>query len=183
MPAVTAIANAPQKVTRSTERPTEAWPATAPSAPSTARQISDTRLTTRICEAAGAKALASRGAAAPALNVAADAVWDEPQQNGGLLRFYRALIALRKEYSALRGMDFAFLHAEANDAAIAYERRGGGERFIIAMNAGTASRKLEIHGAGGDWQDAFTGHKATAHKDSLTVELDAGGFAVYKQLK
>ncbi|QHT63537.1 glycoside hydrolase family 13 protein [Paenibacillus lycopersici] len=110
-------------------------------------------------------------------------VWDERQQNGGLLRFYRALIALRKEHAALRGMDFAFLHAEADDAAIAYERRGGGERFIIAMNAGTASRELNIHGAGGDWQDAFTGHRAAAHKNSLAIELEAGGFAVYKQLK
>src|SRR3989338_1126131 len=71
--AVTAIATAPQNVTRSTPRQTEAPPALAPTAPSSARKASDSPVTQSVIVASGTSAAVAKGSAAPTAKVSADA--------------------------------------------------------------------------------------------------------------
>jgi glycosidase len=111
-------------------------------------------------------------------------VWDEQEQNGELLHFYRTLISLRNQHPALRSMDIRFLHAKAKDAAVVYERICGvsGERFIIAMNAGKSGRKLEVPAAKGTWQNVFTGETVKSKAGELPMKLEGYGFAVFKRV-
>src|SRR3546814_491924 len=69
---ITAIARAPQNVTRTIDRMTGAPPAFAPSAPSSTRHRSETATTSGINCCPGAAATTASGMIAPALNVAAD---------------------------------------------------------------------------------------------------------------
>ena len=112
-------------------------------------------------------------------------VWDEDRQNRGLFRFYQAVIALRKRHPALRSMDIRFLHAEAKDAVVVYERSCGanGERFIVALNAGARARKLAVPAAEGTWRNASTGDAAEAKAGMLTLTLEGFGFAVLQEEK
>jgi len=70
--------------------------------------------------------------------------WDADRQNADLLAFYKAAIALRRSSPALRSAGLRFLLAEPGEGALAYERKGGGQRLLIAMNArgGTASLRF-----------------------------------------
>ncbi len=72
MPAVSAMASAPQKVTRNRGAPDVAPPARAPIAPSSARKSSEATLTHAHQPAAGATTTMSRGKAAPSEKVAAE---------------------------------------------------------------------------------------------------------------
>ncbi|MFB9326890.1 alpha-glycosidase [Paenibacillus aurantiacus] len=111
-------------------------------------------------------------------------VWDEADQNGELLRFYRTLIALRKDHQSLRSMDIRFLHAEARDAAIVYERIGeaASDRFIIAMNAGGRSRTVKAAAQTGTWRNAFTGETVSVVNKEVTLSLPEYGFTVLQLL-
>jgi hypothetical protein len=71
--AVTAIATAPQKVTRATPRQTDAPPALAPIAPRTARKIKDSTVTQRLIIVSGTSAAVASGSAAPTAKVRAEA--------------------------------------------------------------------------------------------------------------
>ncbi|WP_424767045.1 glycoside hydrolase family 13 protein [Paenibacillus sp. sgz302251] len=62
-------------------------------------------------------------------------VWDPSEQNLELLQFYTAAIGLRHSYSALRSADIRFVHVGEADGTIAYERRDGDQRLLIALNA------------------------------------------------
>ena len=66
------MANAPQKVTRKAPFNTGAPPAAAPTAPRTARKISDPILTKGVMRDRGASEAINKGAAAPAVKVAAE---------------------------------------------------------------------------------------------------------------
>ena len=81
-PAVTAIARAPQKVTRSTAGMTDEPPVRAPNAPSAARQISDTIPTVGASRCGAASGTTATGAAAPVVKASAEAkeLADEPDQ-------------------------------------------------------------------------------------------------------
>ena len=72
IPAVRAIANAPQNVTRAVARRTFAPPALAPTAPRRARKPKDAADTMGTSAAAGETTTMSKGIAAPTENVAAD---------------------------------------------------------------------------------------------------------------
>src|ERR1022692_4116839 len=72
MPAVRAIAKAPQNVTRTVARRTLAPPARAPIAPRTARKPKDAADTSGTSALAGDTTTLSRGMAAPTENDAAD---------------------------------------------------------------------------------------------------------------
>ena len=72
IPAVKAIANAPQNVTRAVARKTFAPPALAPTAPRRARKPKDAANTTGTSALAGDTTTMSKGMAAPTENVAAD---------------------------------------------------------------------------------------------------------------
>jgi hypothetical protein len=72
IPAVRAIANAPQKVTRAVARRTFAPPVIAPIAPRSARKAKDAADTIGTSAPAGATTTMSKGMAAPTENVAAE---------------------------------------------------------------------------------------------------------------
>lgn len=110
-------------------------------------------------------------------------IWDEAEQNRDLFAFYKQAIALRKEHPALRSTDVRFLQAEAGGHVLAYERRSadGGERFVLALNAGSRKAKAVLTVGEGAWVDALTGKPAAAAKGKLSAELPAYGFAVWRQ--
>src|SRR5690606_12265076 len=57
-----------------------------------------------------------------------------------MLSLYRRLLGLRRAHAALAIGDFAL--AEADDGVLAYERRHSGERLLVALNLGSAPRRL-----------------------------------------
>jgi glycosidase len=73
----------------------------------------------------------------PARNVARMA-----QEPHSILALYRRLLAVRRAHSALAIGDFALLDAEGD--VLAYERRHGAERLIVALNLGGHSQRLEL---------------------------------------
>ncbi len=83
-------------------------------------------------------------------------VWDEAEQNGELLQFYKAAIGLRHRYSALRSTDIRFVHVGAEDGTLVYERRDGDQRLLVALNARgkAADVSFTIDSAASAGQDA-----------------------------
>ena len=59
-----------------------------------------------------------------------------------MLALYRRLLAVRRAHSALAIGDFALLDTEGD--VLAYERRHGAERLIVALNLGGHSQRLEL---------------------------------------
>jgi glycosidase len=73
----------------------------------------------------------------PTRNVAQMA--DEPHS---ILTLYRRLLAARRAHLALSIGEFALLDAEGN--VLAYERRHGAERLIVALNLGGRPHRLQL---------------------------------------
>lgn len=61
---------------------------------------------------------------------------------GSMLALHRQLLAARRAHPALAIGDFALLDAEGD--ILAYERRHGGERLIVALNLGTRPQRLAL---------------------------------------
>lgn len=68
--------------------------------------------------------------------------WDEDHWDGELRGFVQRCIALRKEYSALRRGDLAWLLAE--DGIVAFVRRLGSEIVLIALNSNRRAVALDL---------------------------------------
>jgi glycosidase len=66
-----------------------------------------------------------------------------------ILMLYRHLLAVRRAHLALSIGDFALLEAEGD--VLAYERRHGAERLIVALNLGGRSHRLELP----DWASDY----------------------------
>jgi len=64
------------------------------------------------------------------------------QEPHSILALYRRLLAVRRAQPALAIGDFALLDSEGD--VLAYERRHGAERLIVALNLGTHSQRLEL---------------------------------------
>jgi glycosidase len=64
------------------------------------------------------------------------------QEPRSMLALYRRLLAARRAHPALTIGDFALLDSEGD--VLAYERRHGAERLIVALNLGTHSQRLEL---------------------------------------
>jgi alpha-glucosidase len=73
----------------------------------------------------------------PARNVARMA-----QEPHSILALYRRLLAARRAHPALAIGDFALLDTEGD--VLAYERRHGAERLIVALNLGAHSQRLAL---------------------------------------
>jgi alpha-glucosidase len=59
-----------------------------------------------------------------------------------ILTLYRRLLTLRRAHPSLSIGDFALLNTEAD--VLAYERRHGAERLIVALNLGARPQRLEL---------------------------------------
>jgi alpha-glucosidase len=64
------------------------------------------------------------------------------QEPHSILALYRRLLAARRAHPALAIGDFALLDSKGD--VLAYERRHGAERLIVALNLGTHSQRLEL---------------------------------------
>jgi alpha-glucosidase len=60
------------------------------------------------------------------------------------------LLAVRRAHPALAIGDFALLDAEGD--VLAYERRHGAERLIVALNLGGHSQRLELPDWASGWR-------------------------------
>jgi alpha-glucosidase len=81
----------------------------------------------------------------PTRNVARMA--EEPHS---ILTLYRRLLAMRRTHPALSVGDFALLDAEGD--VLAYERRHGAERLIVALNLGRQPHRLQLPDWASDWR-------------------------------
>lgn len=102
--------------------------------------------------------------------------WHRPASfDTNLLHDFQRFIALRKTYRALRRGSFTILHAA--DSVFAFARQLLDETLVVALNASTATRRLDIplqalvpEGAGFD--EAWTNAKAACAAGALRgVEL------------
>lgn len=108
--------------------------------------------------------------------------WNPDRQDLELFAFYRQLIALRKEHPALRTGGFRFLHAEAGDMRLLYERYDDGSRFVVAVNAGPRPCTLPAVLPEGSWTDMTTGETLLSNGgDAAELNLPAFGFMILKQ--
>jgi len=81
----------------------------------------------------------------PTRNVAD--MMDEPHS---ILTLYRQLLAARRAHSALAIGDFALLDSEGD--VLAYERRHGAERLLVALNLGKRPQRLKLPTRASDGQ-------------------------------
>lgn len=97
---------------------------------------------------------------------------DRVEQDTALFRVYRKLIALRKQHLRLF-VDGSLTWLVTDDARrlLAYERRLGDQRAIVAFNGSDAAHEIVVP-AEGTWQTAWpAGGSVTAVGDSLRGEL------------
>jgi glycosidase len=111
-------------------------------------------------------------------------VWDPAEQNNELLQFYKTAIGLRRRYSALRSADIRFVHVGATDGTLAYERRDGDQRLLIALNARGAAADLRFtveaapsNIGAGPHAVAFTGFAGAAAADAAVDAAAVAGAA------
>ncbi len=105
----------------------------------------------------------------PTRNVARMA--EEP---GSILTFYRRLLAIRRTHSALSIGDFALLDAEGD--VLAYERRHGAGRLIVALNLGGRSQSLQLPHWARDCRPLLStlADAASVEDDVLPLRADEG---------
>ena len=90
----------------------------------------------------------------PTRNVAA-----QTQDAGSMLSLHRDLLRLRRAHPALALGDWALVESEGN--VLAYERRHGKERIVVALNLGTDRQRVML--PGGRWRALLsTRHPACA---------------------
>ncbi len=64
------------------------------------------------------------------------------KSTGSMLVLYRSLLTLRRARAALRAGDITVLDCEGD--VLAYERRAGDERLVVALNLGATSAALDL---------------------------------------
>ena len=89
--------------------------------------------------------------------------WDQDAKRTAMHEWYTRIANLRLAHAALRTGDFRTLAAEGMDYV--YSRKGGGEEFIVALNAGQSASEVSVDLApwGGTLKvvDALSGAAAT----------------------
>jgi glycosidase len=71
-------------------------------------------------------------------------VWDPPQQNGGMLRFTRDAIALRKKCAGLRRGSFAPLCLDDKARVYGYAREEQSSAAIVLLNRGEGEARVAL---------------------------------------
>lgn len=110
-------------------------------------------------------------------------IWDKEEQDRELFDYYRQVIALRKQHSALRQGSFRFLHSRKGSNELVYERTDGKERFIIAMNSSDQPITVELDLEASHWEDVLEPQELTLDKGKLQHELPAYGYKVLRCLE
>ena len=86
-----------------------------------------------------------------------------------ILALYRELLAARRMQPALSIGDFALLAAK--DDVLAYERRHGPERVIVALNLGQRPQRLDLPDWAGDYKPLLSTAGDTAMVDGKALHL------------
>ncbi len=101
--------------------------------------------------------------------------WNEDEWNQDLRNWVKTLIALRKQTPCLRRGDFVKLLAE--DGSYAFTRTTGDEKVLIAMNASSRARRIDIPCSSQGWKDGdllhdlINGEKHTVEKGKISINL------------
>jgi glycosidase len=84
------------------------------------------------------------------------------------------LLAVRRAHPALSIGDFALLDAEGD--VLAYERRHGAERLIVALNLGGRSHRLELPDRASDYRPLLStvADAALTGDGALLLRADEG---------
>ena len=90
---------------------------------------------------------------------------------GSIFNLYRALIALRRAHRALSIGAFRLLSVDED--VLVYERSGGDERFVVALNFGTQSRSLPAALAGASVLVSTHGDRGGV-RDGTPLRADEG---------
>jgi glycosidase len=113
--------------------------------------------------------------------------WDEKKQNGGLLDFYRRLIALRRSHAALRTGRLAFVQAERGSGVVVYRRADAVEQFLVVVNRSREAVTVSLPSAGeGGWREGLlgatsgggSGGSAGTTNDITTLRIGAFGYSL-----
>lgn len=104
-------------------------------------------------------------------------VWDPQKQNGGLLGFYRELIALRKAHPALQEGSFEIVYARNRQLVV--RRKHVNEHVYVCFNHSDAEKQLSFAGETRTPPVPIWG-KGTARMDdaAMTVSLPPFGWLV-----
>ncbi len=80
------------------------------------------------------------------VEVRQDMVWDSAEWDADLLAFYRALIAARHAYPAVRAGERSLVHLDDATGAYAFRRSGGGagQTIIAAFNLGQSAQSISL---------------------------------------
>lgn len=108
-------------------------------------------------------------------------VWDPEKQNKELYEHVKQLIALRKQYRALRRGDVAFLAADDEANHLVYEKTDGNETVMIIINRSNEAAEIPMPiDARGKWLvNLLTGERFAAEAETLCVSLPPYGFVLY----
>jgi cyclomaltodextrinase len=107
--------------------------------------------------------------------------WEEDKQDKDLLAFFAQLVRLRTGHRALRSGTFRFLSSVPGNKAVAYAREADGEKFVIALNAGSRKTSLRIPLAQAEELHVVFGEgEAVPRGKNLQISLPAFGYAIIK---
>jgi glycosidase len=100
--------------------------------------------------------------------------WSGNPERAAVHSHYKRVIALRREHEALRRGSFRTLLAEGQ--VFAYQRAGGGERFVVAMNAGESDADVTVSpdprpADGATFRNMLSGGVVKAQGGGITVRV------------
>lgn len=114
----------------------------------------------------------------PALFERMPIFWGIAERRPEFPRFYREMIALRKEYPALQQGEVEWVRNVAPDRVLSYIRRAGARRFLVVVNCSNRPF-MGLVEAEGAWTDVTP---LGPHPVLLpSVSLDAWGFRIYRE--
>lgn len=101
----------------------------------------------------------------------------EQEMGQDLFRYYKQLIALRKENAALHTDDIEFFYENGDDRILAYVRwNGGGDRVAVIANFGDhafSEYQIPYFPEDGTWKDWISGEPIQASDNSAMLNLPA----------
>ncbi|CAH1208067.1 Cyclomaltodextrinase [Paenibacillus plantiphilus] len=104
--------------------------------------------------------------------------WDPAKQDQDLFAFFKRIIALRKQYTALRTGNLKFQQDGNSEQTLVYERWNEQDHFLILINNSDASVSSTATSSADSWTDVESGNTVTAKQGQVTVELPAFGYSI-----
>ncbi len=116
---------------------------------------------------------------APALFEKRPIFWQFAERRPDIVKFYPAMIALRKSSNALRRGDLTWLKNSDEARVIAFARRAGAEEIVVAINMSSIPFFGSIETAGNF--DEVTPNKTSTVNALPSLSLDANGFRIFRK--